>query len=332
MNRKFIVAVSTAALVLCASPAFAAGNAVAHSNASSSAAAIGAMGAPVANARGGNASAKGGQATSSLTATQTAQGGQGGQGVGSVSVKQNFAASKIPMQVPTVMAPAVPSPPIFGGLNAPTEVKGIPLTEWFVANCDTTATREHPLKDEHFHHQKYLFGGGMSISGDTDITFSPTQGYYFARQYPHYKGEIPYNAHPVLVDSVRIRTPQQVRGHKYKCLGLLQVRATKKDLPFSSVIADARIFPLGYMEGRKKVTLVLVPSAVAAALGVRTAGSSFSLVPSFVKMASSALTGGAAGASISGGEGATYASSQIGATFLVLSPSKGGQVFNIMSK
>ncbi len=343
-------------------------SATTSSAATSNSVAIGTMGAPTANAAGGNSNSslhatqtatggrsnssatggQGGSSTSSATGGQggnstssarggtaaggtataaggTATGGKGGQGVGSVTVKQNFAASKIPLQVPTVFAPSVPVPEIFSRLNAPTVVKGIPITEWYTRACDTTATRAHPLKDEYhtgsWRDEKYLLGGRFSISGDTDVTFSPAQGYYL-QHYPKYGKKMPLFPKPVETQSVSIITPAQARTHKYVCLGLLTVVASKKGLPLSGIIADARIFPLGYMRGFRKVSLVLLPSAVAAALGVQTSGKSFSLVPSIVHAAASALTSGGAGASVSAGEGTTYSSAKLGATFLVLAPNK----------
>ncbi len=279
------------------------------------------------NATGGTSNANGG--TSNATGgTSNANGGTsnatGGRGVGSVKVggvrlTQHFAGSKIPAPLPIVSVPGVPVPQIFGRLNAPTNMKGIPLTEWFETACDTTATRAHPLKDERFE-KKYVFGGRLDVSGDTTVTFSPSQKYFWAQQYPPYKvGHIPPFIHPIPVQSVNIITPEQAQARKYVCLGLLTVVSNKKGLGFSGIISDARVAPLGYMEGYKKISLVLVPTAVAAAVGVQTEGKSFSIIPTFVKMASSALTGGGAGASISGGEGATYAAARIGAVFVVFS-------------
>ena len=356
-------------------------NATTNSSSTSGSIAIGAMGAPVANATSGNSSATSGNSNSSATSgnsnssatsgnssatsgnssatsgnstssangghggrssatgghggnstsssagghggRSSATGGHGGQGVGSVTLRQHFAASRIPLQAPTVFAPSVPTPEIFGGLNAPTSVKGIPITELYERECNTTATRAHTLKDEHFHRQKYLFGGEFSISGNTDITFSPAQGYYWAQKYPNYKGGVvPPITNPVETESVSIITPAEARTHKYVCLGLLTVVATEKGLPLSSVISDARVFPLGYMEGHRKVALVLLPSTVAAALGVQTSGKSFSLVPSIVHAAATVLTTGGAGASVSAAEGATYAAAKLGMTLLVLAPNK----------
>lgn len=327
---------------------------VSSAQTSSSSVAIGNMAAPtansaansVANAKGGAAQSqshsssvsKGGAAQSSSSSaggtsnatggTSNANGGTsnatGGRGVGSVKVggvrlTQHFAGSKIPAPLPIVSVPGVPVPQIFSRLNAPTNMKGIPLTEWFETACDTTATRAHPLKTEEFK-KKYLFGDGLSVSGNTTVTFSPSRKYFWAQQEPPYKvGHIPPFIHPIPVQSVNIITPEQAQARKYVCLGLLTVVSNKKGLGFSGIISDARVAPLGYMDGYRHISLVLVPSAVAAAVGVQTEGKSFSIIPTFVKMASSALTGGGAGASIAGGEGATYAAARIGAVFVVFS-------------
>ncbi len=298
--------------------------ALSRSNATGGAARVGNVSSKSGNATGGaakvgNVTSKSGNAKSSAIGTVK---------VGGASVTQNFAASKIPAQLPIVSAPGVPVPQIFSRLNAPTNMKSVPLVEWEETTCDTTATREYPLKDMVFKNH-YLLGGKLELSGNTTVVFSPTHIYFWLKKIPPYKGEMPMFIHPVKVKSVSIITAQEARAHKYLCLGLLTVVSKKDGLGLAGVISDARVAPLGYMEGWRNIKLVLIPSAVAAATGVRTAGKSFSIIPTFVKMASSALSGGGAGASISGGEGATYASARIGATFLVFAPSPNGKFYRI---
>ncbi len=268
----------------------------------------------------GNVTSKSGNAKSSAIGTVK---------VGGARVTQNFAASKVPATIPSIIPGTVPVPQIFSRLNAPTNMKAIPLVEWETVACDTTATRWHPLKSREFKNPFLLGGGKFDVSGNTTVTFSPTYQYFLRQQYPPYKGHMPAFIHLVKVESVSFITTQKVRAHKYVCMGLLTVVSKKDGLGLPGIVSDARVAVLGYMKGYKRVDLVLVPSAIAAAIGVRTAGESFSVIPTFVKMASSALTGGSAGTNYSHARGTTYASARIGAMFLVVSPSPYGKKYNI---
>jgi len=217
--------------------------------------------------------------------------GQGG------SVFQDFEASRIPPTIPGPVVPGVPVPQIFGGLYAPTTVTGIPLIMKFLEKCEPVATRKYELKDE--------FAEGASSK--TSITFSPHQNYY---KYANKGRE---------VDEVRSRFLNAKR--RYMCLGVLTVMAKKDEsgVPFTTILSDGRIYPLRNMKGFGEIHLVSVKDAIAAALGVGSSGSGFSVAPGLVAIASNALSGGALNLGYSGGNGGTYSAARLGTTFLVLS-------------
>ncbi|HQU07558.1 MAG TPA: hypothetical protein PK539_00660 [Candidatus Paceibacterota bacterium] len=308
-----------------ASPTFAApsGNAAASSSSNSSAAAIGAVGAPVANAnggaanaQGGNAAAQGGSAKSAINASQKVSGINGSVQT-STTFNQTFGGSKVPVQVPTVFPAAIPTPQIFGNLGTPPVVKGIKFMEQFVTSCDMTVTRENPLTPKHF------------SSGGVDITFYPTQEYYWAPQYPHdyYRGEkIPWNAKPVKVDHVSIIMPAQAIGKKYLCLGALPAQAKRGSINPLSLPGEVQRAVRYHLWGHKEMDVMLVPNTIAAARGVRMTGGSFSILPGLALASSSMLTNGALGVNFSGGHGSTYASAKLGMTFLLVAPSPYGSV------
>lgn len=211
--------------------------------------------------------------------------------------------TKIPVGVPGAVAPGIPSAQIFGGLNQPTTVTGIPLILEYLDRCAPVATRGNELRDE--------FAKGAS--GKTQIVFSPNQDY---------KGK----ATSQKVETVRVSFPK--KAGTYTCLGVITVMTKKGEpnVPFTTIISDARIYPLREMEGYEHVTLLSVRDAIAVAVGVTTAGSGFSVSPGITSAAVSLLSLGTLSGGYSNGSAGTYADAAPGDTFLVLSPSADGVV------
>ncbi len=216
---------------------------------------------------------------------------------------QGSAPTKIPVSVPGAIAPVVPSAQIFGGLNAPTTVAGIPLIMNYMDQCQPVATRANDLRD--------IYDEG--VSRNTQIVFSPNQGYYDDR------GNVNQE-----VESVTTVFPKQAA--KYSCLGVITVMAKKdaRGVPLTTIFSDARVYALREMEGFKDIQLLSVKDAIATALGVTTAGNGFSVSPGITSAAVNVLTLGALSGGYSNANGGTYSDASIGDTFLVLAPSADG--------
>ena len=221
---------------------------------------------------------------------------------------------KIPVGVPGTVVPQVPTAQIFGGLNAPATVTGIPLIMEYLNACQPVATRADPLED--------IFAEGAS--GKTKIVFSPDQDYAGKKSVIVTKekvwGGTVTTSIVQQVESVTAAFPQT--AGKYTCLGVLTVMAKRNEhgVPFTTIVSDARIYPLKEMKGFKNVVLVSVKEAIAAALGTTTAGNGFSVSPGLSAAAANVLTLGTLSAGFSNGSGGTYSDANIGDTFLVLSP------------
>jgi len=252
---------------------------------------------------GANSSATAGAGASSkaiVHSNPVASAGALGQG-GSAQLDQTLifegSKTKIPPQLPNSVTPNIPVPQIFGGLNAPTGVTGIPLIMKYLEKCQPVATRKYDLRD--------VFADGTS--GKTEVTFSPHQNYY------------KYSDRSKDVEESKIDFLRSKR--RYMCLGILTVMAKKDEsgVTFTTIISDGRAYPVWNMEGFNNIHLISVKDAIAAALGASNSGSGFSVAPGLVAIASNALSGGALNLGYSGGNGGTYSDARIGTTFLVLS-------------
>ena len=326
-NKMNLMNLATLSLsLLVAAPAFADSTAIANAGATSSAGAL-ANG----NSLNANLNLNGGPASASAQTGPVSV----GQNVGAVTVTpslktgavtnqtqtnltiQGGVPPKIPVGVPGAVVPQAPMPQIFGGLNQPTTVTGIPLILEYLDACKPVATRGNELED--------VFAEGAS--GKTKIIFSPDQDYKNKRTVIVTKQQVwggtVSDSAVQQVESVAAGFPE--KAGRYTCLGVLTVVAKKgaHDVPFTTVLSDARIYPLRQMEGFKNVVLVSVKESIAAALGVTTAGSGFSVSPGLSAAAANVLTLGTLGAGYSNGSGGTYSAARIGDTFLVLSPATG---------
>ena len=227
---------------------------------------------------------------------------------------QGSKPATIPIGVPGSVVPQVPSAQIFGGLNQPTTVTGIPLVLEYLDACQPVATRGNELQD--------VFAEGASKR--TRIVFSPDQDYtnkqsVITTTRKGWGGPIT-ESEVQPIESVSATFPQ--KAGKYTCLGVLTVMAKKGEqgIPLTTILSDARIYPLREMSGFKNVLLVSVKEAIATALGVTTAGNGFSISPGITAAAANALTLGMLSGGYSNGSGGTYSDASIGDTFLVLSP------------
>ena len=218
---------------------------------------------------------------------------------GTTTTNINSGETKIPPMVSPGPTPSMPNTAqIFSQLNAPASVTGIPLIQKYLDECQPVATREHELADEY----------STGASGRTQVVWSPNQAYY--------------NTAKADQSSETVKLLRQ-RG-KYHCLGVLTVSAQKPETVFTTVVADARIYPLRTLKGHKHVVLLSLNEAAATALGVTTNGRGLSLGSGILGLASNMLTGGHAGIGYTGGSGDTYADAKIGDTFLVLEPDPNG--------
>ncbi len=173
----------------------------------------------------------------------------------------------------------------------------------YMDQCKPVATRANDLRD--------IYDEG--VSRNTQIVFSPNQGYYDDRAKANQE-----------VESVTTVFPMQAA--KYACLGVITVMAKKdaRGVPLTTIFADARVYALREMEGFKDIQLLSVKDAIATALGVTTAGNGFSVSPGITSAAVNVLTLGALSGGYSSGNGGTYSDASIGDTFLVLAPSADG--------
>lgn len=289
----------------------------------SSSNAVGAITNPTANSSANSSVVSSPTTTSSVDFKPTntlSSLGAGGDAKSDVKIEQNFQASKIPPSTPLPVVPGVPVPQIFGGLNAPATVSGIPLILKYLDDCQPVATRKNKLQVK--------FSDGASEK--TAISFMPNQDYQDKREVivtkqdqlqKNWDGNPSYVSDSVVqpVETVRISFPTQAK--KYTCLGILTVMAKKKEsgVPFTAILSDAQIYPLENMTGYKNILLVSVRDAIATALGVGNSGSGISVAPGISALATNALTAGALSLGYSSGTGGTFSDSQIGTTFLVLS-------------
>ncbi len=217
----------------------------------------------------------------------------------------------IPVGVPNAVTAPVAVPQLFGARGQPTAVRGVPLTLSYLNSCQPVATRKHPLLD--------VFATGASEK--TQIVFSPNQAYYSARG----KATKEYNNdnynQPTfqLVETARVGF-SHVAG-EYTCLGIVTVTAKKgQQIPLSTVLSDTRDYALKHMEGFQNVYFISVPEAIAAAGGVSTSGSGFSVSPGIISATTNLLSAGTLSAGYSNSGGNTAATARLGATFFVLSP------------
>ncbi len=224
--------------------------------------------------------------------------------------------TRIPVGVPSAVTPSVAVPQLFGARGQTTEVRGVPLTLAYLNSCQPVATRKYPLLD--------VFATG--ISEKTRLVFSPNQEYYLKRKQvannaDEYGGDNSNYATTVFQQVETARVGFSRTSEKYTCLGIITVTVKKgKQAPLSTILSDTRDYALQDMKGFRNVYFISVPEAIAAAGGVSTSGSGFSVSPGILSAATNLLTAGTLSAGYSNSGGNTGATSRLGATFFVLSP------------
>ncbi|MFZ2167677.1 MAG: hypothetical protein WAV50_02270 [Minisyncoccia bacterium] len=345
MKTNMMLVSALLSLIVVATPASADPTAVAGATAgaTSGSAANGNVVTLGVNAAGGNAGANatGGQSTASAVsgpssavatsapATATVNGVKtGDMSTGAVTTTTAITASptmsveikgseptKIPVGVPGAIAPSVPSAQIFGGLDNPATVTGIPAVLEYLKVCKPIATRKNQLRD--------VFGKGAS--GKTQVVFSPHQDYTKKKVTASGSQNSWFNSPAVQqVETAEVEFPDK-KG-TYTCLGVLTVmkKEGEQGVPFTTIASDAMGYALDQMEGFEHIKFVSVRESISAAREAITKGNGLALSSGVTSAALNALTLGTLSGGYSNGSGTTYPDANIGDTFLVLSPSTDG--------
>ncbi len=267
-----------------------------------------------------------------------------GIGVGQVTLKQSFAGSNIPANIPAVQMPMGRVPEIFGPSGQPTVMAGVPLIEWYNAVTRPVATRAHRLADIR----------AEGDSGLTSIVFSPHQDYYLgavektAHKYVD-SGNVgnPTNASfpwslpsspsrtvsvSTSTSDVLVNTVQSLPGSgMYVPLGVVTVEVTAKTggVPFTTVRSDVANYIFDHLKGWKNVYILTNSGAVGGTASVSNSGHDLSLVGSGISFALNRATGGVLGAGISGGNGTTRVNARLGTTYLLFAPANGNNGIDV---
>ncbi len=241
----------------------------------------------------------------------------------SAIVNQNFAASHIPAPMPSVVAPSIPSPEIFGSAGMPTVVAGIPLSEWYASYCKPVATREHRLVAIHV----------TGESGETAVTFVPHQDYFERGNLTDDDDNSNGMSNGMMIvwsSNKAKKTVQQVSslpgiGGSYVPLGIVTIQVTDKEggIPLSVVRSDLRSFAFDHLNGWSKVYTLSTSGAVGTVATRSSGGIGFSLLGQGVNYALNGATGGLLGGGVSLGSGSAGADARVGSTYVLFAPPNG---------
>ena len=215
-----------------------------------------------------------------------------------VSIQSN--GGQIPPLVQPVSGQLPNTAQVLGGQGVPTNVSGIEFIRQYSNACDPISTPEHELGD--------VYSKGASKM--TQVVWSPNQQYYIPDEEDGgkaYKGK---------ADTVG---ELQTSG-KYRCLGVVTVTATEPGTVYTTILSDARRFPIHSMEGHRNIRLLSRKDVIAAAYGVNTVGNGLGIGTGWLGLAENVLSGGTVGVGYNHGGGETYADAKIGDTFLVFEP------------
>lgn len=285
MMKKFVVVLL---MMFCAMPAFA--DSSANANASAGATSV------VNNAP---------TVTSTLGSASVSQNGDMSVSVAGTSI--TFEGSKAPnIPPPAAYLPQATGsvPQIFGPLNETVNEAGIELTLFYNNVCPSKMIRGYDLKDKSY----------SGVSQKTEITFSPHLNYAKNEK------ELSLSKSKGNRWENQVNEVEAVFGAKgnYKCLGVMTITADNskaRKVPFSTILSDAKAFPIREMDGFPKIVLISPLATIVATKGVGNQGGGLGLGAGASQFFDPIL--GTLGASAGTSSGISFPESKLGLTFIV---------------
>jgi len=216
-------------------------------------------------------------------------------------------------QPPKIPAPAafVPSvsgstPQIFGPLNETANEAGLEFTLYYHDVCPSKTVRGLDLTDE-------VYGGA---SRKTEIVFSPHLN-YVQREKELDRSTEWNGAEKHRVEEAETLFDARVKGH-FKCLGIMTIKADQSKagkVPLSTVISDAKAFPLREMKGYPRIVLLSSTTSIVATKGVDNHGGGLGASAGVSRFFDPVL--GTLGGSVGTSSGVTFPETKLGTTFIV---------------
>lgn len=265
---------------------------------------------PTVNSTVGSSSTSGVTLDSGAVANTAVTGGSsaqnGDQIVNVEGTNLTFEAAKIPPPAAFVPQVSGSTPQIFGPLNGTANETGIEFTLFYDQVCPSKAIRGLDLTDK-------VYGGA---SRKTEIIFSPHSNYAQEEKKlsPNMRGQ---PAKKDKVNEVEAVFDAKAKGF-FTCLGIITITADQSKagkVSLSTILSDAKAFPLRGMKGYSRVILLSSTATIAATKGVDNHGGGLGASAGASRFLDPVL--GTLGGSIGTSSGATFPETKLGATFIV---------------